>query len=158
MRLSIAAVAVGVALGVSCLYGCRATSASCDVCGRDECSALTFRVEYADGGRQVTCCPRCASHAVAEAGGREVARLVARDFASGREVDARSATYVDGSDVEHCRAPREERTEPGCCRVLMYDRCLPSLIAFASPADAARFAEEHGGAIRGFQDLAFGRR
>lgn len=141
-----------------CLSGCRARAASCDLCGRDECTALTFRVEYADGGEQVTCCPRCASHAVAESGGREVARLVARDFATGREIDARVATFVDGSDVEHCSAPKEQRAEPGCCRELAYDRCLPSLIAFGDPAAAERFARDHGGIRRSFPELGFGRR
>ena len=136
---------------------CRAQAAICDVCKRDECTALAFRIEYADGGQQVTCCPRCASHAVAEAGGRQVARLVARDFATGLEVDARSALYVDGSDVEHCKAPREERTEPGCCRELAYDRCLPSLIAFGSIDSARAFSRDHGGAVRRFEELSFGK-
>lgn len=119
---------------------------------------MTFRVEFADGGVQKTCCPRCASHAVAEAGDRDVSRLFARDFATGREIDARAAVFVDGSDFEHCSVPKEDRSAPGCCRVLAYDRCLPSLIAFASPDDADRFMHEHGGTLRSFDDLSFGRK
>ncbi len=128
------------------------------MCGRDECTALAFRVEYADGGEQVTCCPKCASHAVAESGGRDVARLLARDFATGREVDARGALYVEGSDFEHCSAPREKGTAASCCRVLSYDRCLPSLIAFGSHESAQRFMRENGGVLRTFADLGFGGR
>jgi hypothetical protein len=128
------------------------------VCGRDECTALAFRVEYADGGSVTTCCPRCASHAVAEAGGREVSRLKARDFATGREVDARAAFYVDGSDVEHCMSRREAPSPESCCRVLAYDRCLPSLIAFGTRESATAFAAEHGGTIRPFEELGFGSR
>ena len=140
------------------LSACRAQAASCDVCGRDECKALTFRVEYADGGVQVTCCPRCASHAVAQAHGRAVSRLRARDFATGQEIDARSAIYLDGSDVEHCKVHKEEPSPQSCCRVLTYDRCLPSLIAFGSREVAEAFSKEHGGTVRTFEDLDFGKK
>ena len=142
-------------LGLS-LTACRA-HASCDVCGRDECTALAFRVEYADGGTQTTCCPRCGSHAVAESHGREVTRLRARDFATGHEIDAKTATYVSGSDVEHCMAPKEQPSTQSCCRVLTYDRCLPSLIAFGSTADAEKFVDAHGGTLMRFEDLDFGK-
>jgi len=138
------------------LAACRA-DASCDLCGRDECTALAFRVEYRDGGTQTTCCPRCGSRAVAESHGREVARLRARDFATGREIDATTAAYVSGSDVEHCMAPKEQPSTQSCCRVLTYDRCLPSLIAFGSQADAERFVEDHGGTLLSFADLDFGK-
>ena len=131
--------------------------ASCDLCGRDECTALAFRVEYADGGTQTTCCPRCGSHAVAESPGRQVARLRARDFATGKEIDAKTALYVSGSDVEHCMAPKEQPSTQSCCRVLTYDRCLPSLIAFGSQADAERFVGDHGGTLMSFADLRFGK-
>jgi len=149
---------VGAALLAAAAVGaCRTASAHCDVCGRDECTALAFTVEYAGGDVQETCCPKCASHAVAQSRGREVSRLLARDFATGRQVDGREATYVEGSDVEHCRAPSEVRAEEGCCRVLTYDRCLPSLIAFGSRPDAEAFARDHGGQVRRFEDLRFGR-
>jgi hypothetical protein len=143
-------------LAICC--ACKATKASCDVCGRDDCTALAFKVEYADGGEQRTCCPRCASHAVVEARGRAVARLRARDFATGEEIDARAALFVDGSDFEHCKAPKEQPAAPACCRVLEYDRCLPSLIAFKTRGDAERFSGEHGGVIRTFDEIRFGRK
>ncbi|MGH9868709.1 MAG: hypothetical protein ACREAA_11175 [Candidatus Polarisedimenticolia bacterium] len=127
------------------------TERVCDVCGRDECAGLAFRIEYADGGAQETCCPRCGSHALAEAGGRVPARLLARDFATGKPVDAHAARYVEGSDVEHCRTMNEQRRQE-----LHYDRCLPSLIAFASEEQALSFVREHGGRLRTFEDLKFG--
>ena len=143
----------GALLQLSCL----AAQATCDVCGRDECRALAFRVDYEDGGTERTCCPRCASHAVATSG-RKVERLTARDFASGRDTDATTATYVEGSEVEHCRSPREEPADSGCCRLLTYDRCLPSLIAFESASAAESFSRRHGGTLRRFEDLHFGRK
>jgi len=135
---------------VAMALACRAERV-CDVCGRDECAGLAFRIEYADGGAQETCCPRCGSHALAEARGRVAARLLARDFATGKPVDARSALYVEGSEVEHCRVMNEQRNQE-----LHYDRCLPSLIAFASEEQALSFVREHGGRLRTFEDLKFG--
>ena len=151
----VAAIAA-VALAVLASWSCRAGS-ECDMCGRHEFSALAFRVEYADGHEVVTCCPRCASHAVAMHPDRPVAKLFAHDFATGQELDAHKAIYVDGSDYEHCKAPKEERTSPDSVTTLAYDRCLPSLIAFASMPDAEAYARRHGGAIRPFEDLGFGR-
>jgi len=154
------AAAAAVLSAVACLMalaGCSATSV-CDVCRRDECAALAFRIEYEDGGVQQTCCPRCGSHAVAESEGRRVARLLARDFATGSSIDAREAFYVEGSDLEHCAAARKAPSSADCCRVLEYDRCLPSLVAFATPDQATAFVGDHGGWLRRFEDLHFGER
>ena len=132
------------------------TKAVCDVCKRDECAAMTFRLEYADGGSQQTCCPRCGAHALKEAGGRQVRRMEAHDFATGRPIDARQAVYVDGSDMEHCSGDTGAASAQDSGRSLHYDRCLPSLVAFASREDAAAFMREHGGHLRGFDELPFG--
>jgi len=140
------------------LWSCRAQAAECDICGRHEFSALAFRVEYADGGTIHTCCPRCASHAVAAHPDRAIARLIAHDFATGEELDARKAIYLDGSDYEHCKAPKEERTTPASATMLAYDRCLPSLMAFATMSEAEAFAHDHGGRIRTFDQIGFGSR
>jgi hypothetical protein len=129
--------------------------AVCDVCKRAECAAMTFRIEYANGESQQTCCPRCGARALDEAGGREVRRLEAHDFATGRPIDARQAMYVDGSDMEHCSGDRDSPS-PDSGRSLHYDRCLPSLVAFATREDAAAFMQEHGGRLRGFDELPFG--
>jgi len=138
------------------VWACGAQAAECDICGRHEFSALAFRVEYADGGVLHTCCPRCASHAVAQHPDRRIAKLTAHDFSTGEEIDARTAVYLDGSDFEHCTAPKEERTSPATATTLAYDRCLPSLIAFASTADAEAFRREHGGRIESFDQIGFG--
>ena len=47
-------------------------------------------------------------------------------------------------------APRDER---GCCMTQTYDRCLPSLLAFASRSRAEAFAREHGGEVKTFAEL-----
>jgi len=121
-------------------WSCRAQAANCDVCGRHEFSALAFRVKYVDGAEVNSCCPRCASHAVAMHRARPIAKLIAHDFATGKEIDARMAVYLDGSDFEHCDARKKERNTPGSLTMLAYDRCLPSVIAFASMSNAEAFA------------------
>ena len=35
-----------------------------------------------------------------------------------------------------------------------YDRCVPSLLAFAQRSEAADFAREHGGQVLAFKDAA----
>jgi hypothetical protein len=37
---------------------------------------------------------------------------------------------------------------------LRYDRCAPSLIAFAARSDAVQFAREHGGEVMPFSQAA----
>jgi len=157
-RFGLAGPVAAIVVATLALWSCRAQAAECDICGRHEFSALAFRVEYADGGTIHTCCPRCASHAVAAHPGRAIAKMIAHDFATGREIDARAAIYLDGSDFEHCKAPKEERTTPATASALAYDRCLPSLMAFATMLEAEAFAREHGGTIRTFDDIGFGAR
>ncbi|HXI03940.1 MAG TPA: hypothetical protein VNI57_12265 [Candidatus Saccharimonadales bacterium] len=137
---------------------CSSSETTCELCGRHEYSAVAFRIEYKDGSQVHACCPRCASHLLAtKKGDKDVARLIAHDFPTGKEIDARSAVYVDGSDYMHCHAPMEERTEPASVGTLTYDRCLPSLVAFATASEAETFQREHGGTVKAFADLDFGK-
>jgi hypothetical protein len=143
------------------LASCARVDDSCDVCERETCRGIRFSVTFTDGSEKLTCCPRCASHVVAQAGGlEEVSRLEARDFASGEPVSARKATYVEGSDMEHCRGESAKAVrrgmDGGCCDVLAMDRCRPSLLAFGSAEKAAEFARLHGGTVKSFDDLRFG--
>jgi alpha-D-ribose 1-methylphosphonate 5-triphosphate synthase subunit PhnG len=77
----------------------------------------------------------------------------AADFATGKHLDAGQATYVEGSDVSHCAVKEIRRDGYGCCYVKGFDRCQPSLVAFADRAAAERFQQEHGGRIVPFAKL-----
>jgi hypothetical protein len=84
-----------------------------------------------------------------------VASAAVRDFDTAGRLDAASAAYVEGSDVSPCTSntgdqPRDER---GCCLKPVYDRCLPSLIAFGSRERAEAFARDHGGVVKTFPEL-----
>jgi hypothetical protein len=128
---------------------------SCSQCGRDECKNLTFTIELEGAAFVRTCCPRCALRYIQEKR-PVVVSLAVREFETAAPLDARKALYVEGSDVHPCThdvrsTPTDER---GCCLETVYDRCEPSLIAFASVAGAEAFAREHGGFVRSFDALA----
>jgi hypothetical protein len=136
------------------MAACSTQAESCEQCGRAECRNLSFDLRHQDGTAVQTCCPRCALHYLA---GQHppVASFAVRDFDTAGRIDATRAYYVEGSDVAPCSAsdgppPQDER---GCCMKTVYDRCLPSLLAFASRSKAETFAREHGGTIKTFADL-----
>ena len=125
---------------------CRHDRASCELCGRSECRNMTLVVTRADGSRQQTCCARCGARVYAR-DARPVASISVRDFDTAAPIDVESAVFVEGSDVHPCQGvvsvpPRDER---GCCLKAVYDRCEPSVVAFASADAARRFMELHGG-------------
>lgn len=146
--------------------GCSRQAEQCPLCERGECANLSFTIERKDGGSIRTCCPRCGLHALAPATTPsatadaskvpwdQVRSLTVRDFETAQLLSAEAAAYVEGSDVTPCsmhsEAPRDER---GCCLKPVYDRCLPSLLAFHSRKRAEAFAKENGGAVRSFADL-----
>ena len=133
---------------------CSGQAKFCEQCGRTECRNLSFDVKLQDGTLVQTCCPRCALHYLAGPHA-PVASLAVRDFDAADRIDATRAFYVEGSDVSPCAAtagppPKDDR---GCCTKTVYDRCLPSLLAFGSKAKAEAFARAHGGEIKTFDDL-----
>lgn len=140
------------------LTACDRADEYCVQCGRDECRNVAVVVHLADGERVSTCCPRCALHYLEETKA-EVARIEVRAFDTSRALDARTAVYVEGSDVHPCAAthdgpPKDER---GCCLKPVYDRCLPSVLAFGDARRADAFAREHGGFVTSFAALSAGR-
>jgi hypothetical protein len=71
--------------------------------------------------------------------------LEATDYASDRWIEATKAMYVSGSDVSHCGTEEARRDAYGCCAIKDYDRCLPSLMAFATLDATQAFQKQHGG-------------
>jgi hypothetical protein len=133
---------------------CAGAAGECAQCGRMECRNMAFTVHLQGGKRVETCCARCGLHYL-ESEHPPVESLTARDFDGAGEIDATRAFYVDGSDVTPCLAAGKPplRDASGCCADPVYDRCLPSLIAFRSKQVAEAFAREHGGAVRGFAEI-----
>ncbi len=128
---------------------CSGAAKFCPSCGRRECRNLTVEIRLEDGSEVRTCCPRCALHYLADRR-PAVASLTVRDFDTAGRIDAARAIYVEGSDVAPCAATAgpPPRDPQGCCTKTVYDRCLPSVLAFASRAEAESFARDHGGTVK----------
>ena len=138
-------------------WGCADEPAWCEICGRGECTNMTLVVTRADGSRQQTCCARCGARLMAK-DPRKVSSITVRDFDTARPIEVERAVFVEGSDVHPCRGvvgspPRDER---GCCMKAVYDRCEPSVVAFATAEAARRFIGTHGGTPTSWVALASG--
>jgi hypothetical protein len=133
--------------------GCSKSTRMCAVCNRDECKGLAFRVTLENGKVVETCCPRCGLHYL-ESTHQQARKMEATDFATGQWVDAATAVYVSGSDMHPCAEIQSMRDPQGCCLMKTYDRCLPSLVAFAAKEQATAFQKSHGGQLVGFQAVS----
>ena len=143
-------------LSTLALGACTRGQASCHQCGREECRNLAFAVYETSGKIEKTCCPRCGLRYLADER-PAVSRLEVKGWDDGSTLDAMQATYVEGSDVHPCAHPggsAPPTDERGGCLKTVYDRCEPSLVAFADGVRAASFAREHGGFVRTWDALA----
>lgn len=119
-------------------------NAICSVCQRPLHQAQTFTMLSRNQGELRACCPRCGLRFVIESGARE---LQATDFSSGKLITADRAFYLEGSDLMQCCGSATMRTEIGTVCEMHYDRCMPSLMAFASFQEAQAFQQRHGGRL-----------
>jgi hypothetical protein len=120
--------------------------ALCQVCGRDIPKQTAYRLATADGTIKA-CCPSCAMHYLLHHPGN-VHESWASDFGSGRMIPAATAYYDEGGDVQYCTAhhPGVERGPQGI-NARVYDRCLPTLVAFATQGEAEAYRQQHGGRV-----------
>ncbi len=122
---------------------------TCDVCKRAIHTEISFRIARPDGSVKAVCCPRCGLGAVIQNGGRA---LEAVDFTSRKPIRATEAIYLEGSDIMECCSTTGFRSEEGPYLEMDYDRCMPSLLAFARREDAETVRKTHGGKIIGFEE------
>jgi hypothetical protein len=110
-------------------------------------------IAIANGRARPFCCPACAlsEH---EQEGKPIRITELTDFLTGAKLTPADVFLVKGSDVNMC-AHKHELMEPDKREAAMaYDRCAPSLLAFSTEKDAARFAREHGGEVLPSKDVA----
>lgn len=128
------------------LAGCVRQPDQCWVCRREIHAHVRTTLTLADSKQVQACCPRCALHFREEPGNR-VREIRVTDYTTGRPLDFPRAFLVEGSDetpcIHHPPVVDETRIPMQVC----YDRCMPSLIAFAIAEDARAFADEHGGTL-----------
>jgi hypothetical protein len=124
----------------------------CQICGRDIPKQTTFRMETTHG-TIMACCPRCAMHHIVHHPGL-VRQAWATDLDSGHMIPAESAYYDEGGDVQYCTAHKSpvERTPVGV-QMRTYDRCLPTLVAFATRNEAEVYREKHGGRVLTYNEV-----
>jgi hypothetical protein len=71
----------------------------------------------------------------------------ATDYATGEKIGSEHAFYVEGSDLMTCCSATPLKRELERTYELVWDRCLPSLIAFKTQAEAQQFRQQHGGRL-----------
>ena len=153
-RLSITILMIALAVGAAWVIPRLETPkqpAVCEICGRGITKQVEFRIETAHG-TIYACCPGCALHHIINHPG-EARKELATDFKSGRLIPARSAYYNMGGDVQYCtrhKPPVERGTEGVSQRV--YDRCLPTLVAFATRDEAEAYRQKHGGHVVTYEE------
>jgi hypothetical protein len=141
------------ALGYAGLKAFRASSAEeCYACRR-LIHARSRTVALANGSARLFCCPACAlsEH---EQEGKPVKVTQLTSFLSGATLSPDSAYMVKGSDVNMCATTHGIMTADKRPADVHYDRCAPSLLAFAQRSEAVEFVREHGGEVLPFKEVA----
>lgn len=116
----------------------------CFVCQRPLHPSQTYIVLSQNGRERRACCPRCGLRFAIESGQKP---SQATDFSNGKLIAAETASYLEGSDLMQCCASATMRADSGMICDMHYDRCLPSLVAFANLQNARTYQQEHGGRL-----------
>jgi hypothetical protein len=125
---------------------------TCRICRRGIHAASRAVIEVA-GEREVVCCARCAL-TLARQKATPVQLVEVNDYVTGRPLPPESAVFVVGSRVvlceEHEPMPLDPTKRP---YGRVFDRCEPSVYAFARRHEAEAFAAREGGVLRTFAQL-----
>ena len=148
----LAAIAVAAGLGFAWWRVYRGSQAEeCYACQRG-IHAHSRTVAIDRGAPRVFCCPACAlSEHEQERQPIRITELT--DFLTGLKLSPDGAFLVKGSDVNLCVHKHELLDADKRPAEVQYDRCAPSMLAFASRAAAMNFSREHGGEVVSFADV-----
>ncbi|MCP5109752.1 MAG: hypothetical protein GY953_02835 [bacterium] len=131
--------------------GVRIYSASpemCAVCHR-HVHTETSTVAEADGERLTLCCPTCI-RMLRKTRGVELTVVELTDHDTAEPLHPSEAWVVTGSAINHCLRSRAQLDDQKQTIPMGFDRCAPSIIAFANRAAAEAFQGQHGGEISRF--------
>jgi hypothetical protein len=124
----------------------------CYVCKRP-IHAHSKTLAIANGHVRLFCCPACAlSHH--EQAGKPIQITQLTSFLDGNALSPDNAYLVRASSVNMCERAQGRIQEDKRAVDLHYDRCAPSLVAFAQRGEALEFAREHGGEVVAFREAA----
>jgi hypothetical protein len=103
-------------------------------------------------GARLFRCPACALSEQAQSG--SPVRVTERtEYLTGAGLSPNEAYVVRGSDMNMCARPGNSIGADRSIAGLSYDRCAPSLIAFAHGFEAFRFSRAHGGTVLPFREV-----
>jgi hypothetical protein len=127
------------------------SSQVCRVCSRP-IHEMTRSVGLLNGKREVFCCPTCALTEHHQSG-EKVKLVEVSDFNTRTPLAPADAIFVAGSDLNccvenHVLVGQHEQISP-----MEFDRCSPSIFAFAQRKEAETFQKQHGGTILSFEEL-----
>ena len=125
---------------------------SCTACRRPV-HGDTRTTALIDGQRKTYCCPACALSEHRQTG-RSVELTSLTDYLTRSPVRPADGFLVRGSDVQSCSHAAVPVGLDKHPMTSHFDRCSPSLIAFARRPDAEAFTKEHGGRVLAFTDIA----
>lgn len=127
----------------------------CRICRR-EIHAESRAVIEVDGRREPVCCVRCALTLVRQQGS-SVRLVEVSDYVTGRPINPTAAFYVEGSRVVRCEKHEPMLLDPTKHPYeRVFDRCEPSVYAFARRDAAEGFAARNGGSLRTLAELLKG--
>lgn len=127
----------------------------CRICRR-EIHAQSRAVIEEDGRRETVCCVRCAL-TLARQQGASVRLVEVNDYVTGQPINPATAFYVEGSRVVLCEKHEPMLLDPTKHPYgRVFDRCEPSIYAFARRDQAEAFAARHGGSLRTLAELLKG--
>jgi hypothetical protein len=124
----------------------------CPICQRHEHGDSVVKLQAKGEGVIEACCLSCAL-SYGRQTSKPVTILSVTNHETGKPLKPDTATFVVGSEVSPCTHNAQQLRVDGDTLPVQWDRCLPSILAFASRAPADAFQAQHGGTLRTFQEL-----
>ena len=109
-------------------------------------------IALVNGRPKLFCCPACALSEHEQAG-KPIRIVELTSFLTGAKLSPNEALVVRGSDVNMCALAHGPLDADKRTMDVHYDRCSPSLLAFAQSSEAVQFAREHGGEAVPFSEV-----
>jgi hypothetical protein len=129
----------------------RTAPAECKVCRREIHAAARAVIEV-DGKQEAVCCVRCAM-TLDEQEKKPVRLVEVTDYVSQTPLAPKDAFYVEGSRIVLCMSHEPHMDETKHPQARIFDRCEPSVYAFARREEAESFAAQNGGVVLGLAEL-----
>jgi hypothetical protein len=124
----------------------------CPICRRHEHGDSVVKLQAKGEGVIEACCLSCAL-SYGRQTSKPVTILSVTNHETGKPLQPDTATFVVGSDVSPCTHNAQQLRIEGAALPVQWDRCLPSILAFAARESADAFHAQHGGTLRSFQEL-----